>query len=52
MNSKRSSVFWAATLAELALAVYALTSFAWVQAPESGPDAALASAAHSPSVQR
>lgn len=51
--NKRTSVFWAVTLAELALAAYALTSFAWVQ-PESGsgPDATLASAVQSPSVQR
>ncbi len=50
--SKRATVFWTVTLAELALVVYALTSVAWVQAPESGPDATLASAVQSPSVQR
>lgn len=45
MKTQRSSVFWAVTLAELALAVYALTSVAWVQAPDAAQDTTLASAA-------
>lgn len=50
--TKRTSVFWAVTAAELALVVYALTSFTWLQAPDAAPDALLASAAQAAPAQR
>ena len=41
---KRSAVFWAITVAELALAVYAVTSFAWAQPMGHDTESTLASA--------
>jgi hypothetical protein len=41
---KRSAVFWAMTLAELALVVYAVTSFAWAQPLGADNEPNLASA--------
>ncbi len=42
---KRSAVFWAITVAELALAVYAVTSFAWAQPMGVDAESNLASTA-------
>jgi hypothetical protein len=50
--SKRASVFWTITLAELALAVYALTSVSWVQAPDAAQESTLAAATVAPSTAR
>jgi hypothetical protein len=52
MNTKRASVFWTITLAELALAVLALTSVSWVQAPGEAQESTLAAATVAPSTVR
>ena len=41
---KRSTVFWAITVAELALAICAVTSFAWAQQDSADAESNLASA--------
>jgi len=43
---KRSNVYWVITVAELALAICAVTSFAWGQQDAADADTNLASAVH------
>jgi hypothetical protein len=45
---KRSALFWAMTLAELALVVATVASFAWAQPADAGSDNAPALAAVQP----